>query len=125
MRLAWVEAAKVAPSAPAYPKTAATKPIAATTTKQAADCVAYTARQAALGANRLNCIANPVHIDAGQRTHLARLAADGNRIPAKVRVARDGRQRRPTRASRAALRFRIGRERTRRAQKRFEKIENR
>ena len=127
VRLAGVEAAEAAAAAPAAAATK-TAPAEAATAKASAaqpaakQAAAVYAGQAALGANRLDRIADAVHIDAGQRAHLSRLAADGHRISAEVRVARDGGQLRSRRAIRAGrngwagLGLRIGCQRAHQAQ---------
>jgi hypothetical protein len=138
MRLTRIEAAEVAaPSttetasakatARAAAKSAATtgKPSASTkttpttegATSAAEKATGLPARCTALCASRLDGVANPVHIHAGHWAHLARLPSDGNRLPAKIGVARDrGQGRSSTRRSWASLGFGVGSQRARQAQ---------
>jgi hypothetical protein len=83
------------PKPPARQTTAAE---AASTAEAAAAAEVSSARPAALRAQRLHRIADAVHIQAGQRTHRSRLAADGHRIAAEVGVAGNRGQRRARRA---------------------------
>ena len=90
MRLVGVEAAEVAASASAA--TPARPAEAAASAKKAASSsaevtAALPARQNSLCAQRLHCIADAVHVHAGQRTYRACLAADGHGFVSKVGVA--------------------------------------
>src|SRR5580658_6835917 len=88
MRLAGIEAAKVAPAATAS-TTASTKS-AATKTTAPAETSKETSRAGILAAILiavlLKLVAELIHVDAGHRADLPCLATDGNRFAAKVAV---------------------------------------
>ena len=118
VRLAGVEAAKV--TAPATAKSASSAESATTRASKATEVSAalsiLSARQDALGAEGLDCVAYAVRVEAGQRTHCSRLAADGHRIFAKVGVAGNRRQRRSRQTCWPSLRLRVRSQRAHQAQ---------